>query len=120
MRMISRSGSRTAAKAMRQLLVDHVRHRTREKRGGDRRRMPLDDAVAAVEAMNVELLDLDEALEQLAAFDVRQGQIVEMRFFLGLGMDEIATTLELSRATVERDWYAARAWLGQRLGKGRE
>jgi RNA polymerase sigma-70 factor (ECF subfamily) len=107
-----------AAKAMRQLLVDHARHRGRKKRGGDRSRQPLDDALAAVEAMNVDVLDLEEALSELGELDPQQAKVVEMRFFVGLGMEEIGEALGFSRATAEREWYSARAWLGHRLGKG--
>ncbi len=107
-----------AAKAMRQLLVDHVRHRQRQKRGGGRQRQPLDDAVAAVEAMNIDLLDLEEALGVLAEVDPRQAQIVEMRFFAGLEMEQIGAALGMSRFAIDRQWRAARAWLGHRLEGG--
>ena len=104
-----------AARAMRQLLVDHVRHRGRKKRGGDRRREPLDDAVAAVEAQNVDLLDLGDALDTLSELDPVQAQVVELRFFVGATMEEIGELLGFSRATAEREWAAARAWLKVRL-----
>ncbi len=107
-----------AAKAMRQLLVDHARHRGRKKRGGGRQREPLDDAIAEVEAMNIDLLDLEEALVELAEFEPTQAKLVEMRFFVGLDFGQIGSALELSRHAVDRDWRLARAWLGHRLGKG--
>ncbi len=107
-----------AAKAMRQLLVDHARSRGRLKRGGGRQRQPLDDAIAEVAAMNIDLLDLEDALIELAEFEPMQAQVVEMRFFVGLEFEQIASALELTRHTVDRHWRLARAWLGHRLGRG--
>lgn len=107
-----------AARAMRQLLVDDARTRKRLKRGGDRKAELLDEAVALAAGADVNLLDLDEALNDLARLSDRQGRVVEMRFFGGLEMDEIAQVLEVSKSTVERDWSVGRAWLGQRLGMG--
>lgn len=107
-----------AARAMRQILVDDARARGRLKRGGDAGQVLLDESVALAAGADVEVLDLDEALVQLAALSERQARVVEMRFFAGLAMGEIAGALGVSKPTVERDWVAARAWLGRRLGMG--
>jgi len=105
-----------AAKVMRQVLVDHARRRGREKRGGGEAALPLDEALAAVEVEGVDVLDLNTALDELAALDERQARVVELRFFGGLEAEEAAGVLGVSLSTVERDWRAARAWLFQRLG----
>ena len=105
-----------AARAMRQLCVDHARARRAGKRGGDRRAMTLDEAMVAANHLDVDLLDLDAALSELAELDPREARVVELRFFGGLSMEDIAVALDVSLATVEREWRAARAWLGQRLG----
>lgn len=106
-----------ASKAMRSVLVDHVRRRTAQKRGGDRKRVPLDEAVAAYQARSGDLIALDEALTQLAAADEQQGKIVELRFFGGLSVEETAESLGVSKRTVERDWRMARAWLRNKLSR---
>ena len=105
-----------AAKAMRQLSVDHARARKAQKRGGDRAAVTLDEAVAHSAGLPFDMLDLDEALSELAELDPREARVVELRFFAGLSMEEIASALEVSVPTIEREWRAARAWLGQRLG----
>lgn len=107
-----------AAKAMRQVVVDHLRARHARKRGADWQRLRLDGLTAPEEQLELDLLDLHERLTRLAALDPLQGQIVELRFFAGLTMDEVARVLDLSKATAEREWRAARAWLGAELGKG--
>lgn len=99
-----------AAKAMRSVLVDHVRARRTQKRGGSGR-VPLDDAVEALETRVPDLVELDEVLRRLEAMDPQLAKIVEVRFFAGLTLAETATTLGISTATVERGWRAARAWL---------
>lgn len=104
-----------AARAMRQVIVDEARGRGRRKRGGDQRRQALHEAVVITDAPDVGILDLDAALIELAELDERQGQVVELRFFGGLGLPELAEVIGVSRATAEREWYAARAWLGHRL-----
>lgn len=105
-----------AAQAMRRILVDHARSRTREKRGGRGEQLPLDEAmVRAVEAGSVDLFALDEALNDLASFDRRQAQVVELKYFGGMTLDETADILGVSRETVKRDWQIARAWLRQRM-----
>jgi RNA polymerase sigma-70 factor (ECF subfamily) len=104
-----------AAKVMRQVLVDHARRRGREKRGGGDAALPLDEALVALEVEGLDLLDLNAALEELAALDERQARVVELRFFGGLEAEEAAEVLGVSLSTVERDWRVARAWLYQRL-----
>ena len=103
-----------AARAMRQVLVDHARAAGARKRsGGDR--VPLDDFVAVFERSSGGLLDLHAALDELGAEDPRAARVVELRFFAGLSMPEIADMVGLSQPTVERDWAFARAWLRRRL-----
>jgi RNA polymerase sigma factor (TIGR02999 family) len=104
-----------AARAMRQILIDHARRRGAAKRGGDLRRLDLDDATIAVEDRAGELLALDEALQRLARLDERMGQVVELRFFGGLSVDETAEVLGVDPRTVKRDWRKARAVLYQEL-----
>jgi RNA polymerase sigma factor (TIGR02999 family) len=105
-----------AGQMMRQILVDHARRVRAEKRGGNVTLIAL-EAVHAVPgtSRDVDVLALDEALDQLAAIDPRLCRVVELKFFGGLSIDETADALELSAATVERDWAFARAWLFQRL-----
>lgn len=113
-----------AATAMRQILTDHARRARAEKRGGGRRQVSLEgvDAPGAARgsegerAGGIDLIALDEALTKLAALDPRQHRLVELRFFGGLSMEEIAGMLGVSKATVELDWRAARAWLNVQLG----
>lgn len=100
-----------AARAMRQILVNHARGRGRAKRGGDATQISLDEAVVRPEARSEELIALDEALERLAAMDPRRGRVVELRYFGGLTIEETAQVLEVSAVTVKRDWTTARAWL---------
>jgi RNA polymerase sigma factor (TIGR02999 family) len=100
-----------AAVMMRRILVNHARDRVADKRGGGAEHVPLTVAGDRADAPGIDLLDLHEALDRLAELDPRQSQIVELKFFGGLTMDEIADTLRISRATVERDWKFARAWL---------
>ncbi|MCB9826166.1 MAG: sigma-70 family RNA polymerase sigma factor [Planctomycetes bacterium] len=107
-----------AARAMRSILADHARARGAQKRGGNRKREPLDAAVAWFEENRVDLLALDDALKRFAQLDARAAQIVELRYFAGLTQAEIAEMLDVSVATVERDWVAARGWLQRELSKG--
>lgn len=103
-----------AARLMREILVDHARRKAALKRGGPATKVSL-DAVATPEVAIVDILALDEALGELSARDARLCQVVELKFFAGLTIDETATALQVSVATVERDWTVARAWLHQRL-----
>jgi RNA polymerase sigma factor (TIGR02999 family) len=108
-----------AAEMMRRVLVDRARARKMDKRSGRWLRVTLDDALPGTNARNVDVLDLDRALTELAARDLRKSQIAEQRFFGGLTLEETSRLLGLSVATVERDWRAARAWLFARLTRGR-
>jgi RNA polymerase sigma factor (TIGR02999 family) len=105
-----------AAKAMRSILVDHARARSAAKRGGAARAITLDDAaeIAGTEA-SVDVLALHEALGRLADLDPRKSELVELRYFGGLGIDETAAVLGVSPATVKRQWTTARAWLRREL-----
>ncbi len=104
-----------AAITMRRVLVEAARRRDAAKRGGDWRRVTLGAELQALEARGVDLLDLDRALEALAALDPRQARIVELRYFVELSIEETAEALELSPATVKREWNVARAWLFRHL-----
>jgi len=108
---------RTAARAMRQVLVDAARRRKTQKRGGSDVLVSLDDSPPQSIAVGEALLTLDRALEELARMNPRQAIMVESRFFGGLEISEIAELLEISEATVLRDWRAARAWLANELGR---
>lgn len=104
-----------AARLMRQVLVDHARRKRATKRGGNRTLVSLTEATRVVKPVAVDLLALGEALEELGAFDARQRDLVELRYFGGLTIDETAAALGTSAATVEREWTAAKAWLYGRL-----
>ena len=106
-----------ASRAMRQILVDHARRRNSAKRGGGQAHDVLTEAPAEFGVPQVDLLDLDEALNALAALDERRARVVEMRFFGGLRIREIAEVTRRSNTAVEEDWYFARAWLLRRLGQ---
>jgi RNA polymerase sigma factor (TIGR02999 family) len=99
------------AEAMRRLLVEKARRKSRHKRGGDRQRIPLEDAEAVVQSPSDDLVALDEALTRLTAHDPIRAEVVKLRFFAGLTMPEIARTLDISLATAERYWTYARTWL---------
>jgi RNA polymerase sigma factor (TIGR02999 family) len=100
-----------AARLMRQVLVDYARKRRYAKRGGDARRVSLDEAMIASEERAADVVALDDALKSLAEIDPRQSQIVELRFFGGLSIEETAEVLAVSPGTVMRDWTLAKAWL---------
>ena len=106
-----------AAQAMRRILVDHARAHAATKRGGELRKVSLDDAAMVGQVVDVDLLALDEALTRLAAMDPQQSRVVELRFFGGLTMDETAEVMHISAATVGRDWRMAKAWLSAELGR---
>ncbi len=106
-----------AAQVIRRILVDHARERRRLKRGGDRARVQLDDDVALLPERDLDLVALDEALARLAQLDPRQARLVELRFFGGLTLQEIADFQNVSLRTVTGDWSMARAWLRRELEK---
>jgi RNA polymerase sigma factor (TIGR02999 family) len=104
-----------AALAMRRVLVDHARRRAANKRGGGRHQVTFEDLAVEVEEPSVDVIALDEALHALAEEDARLARVVEIRFFVGLSIEETAKTLGISTATVKRDWTYARAWLTERM-----
>jgi RNA polymerase sigma-70 factor (ECF subfamily) len=108
-----------ASQAMRRILVDHARSRRYLKRGGDNQIVGLDEAAAVTEKQATEVLALDDALTDLAAIDPRKSQIVEMRYFGGMSVEETAEVLGISPVTVMRDWSTAKAWLLRQItGEG--
>ena len=106
---------RIAAKAMRQVLVDHARARGAVKRGRNYQAVPLDDVLASFEERDLDLLALDDALGKMAEMDPELSRLVELRFFAGLTIDETASILDMGTATVERRWRVARMWLRREL-----
>jgi len=100
-----------AAQLMRRILIDHARGHLREKRGGAKQTLPLDEALVFSPEHSEELVRLNEALERLSTIDARQGRIVELRFFGGLSVEETSQLLDVSEKTVKRDWAVAKAWL---------
>src|SRR6476659_3567514 len=104
-----------AAQLMRRIMVDHARERRSLKRGGGAVKVTLDEAAFVSESRSEELLALDEGLERLAVQDPRKSQIVELRYFGGLTVEEAAEFLKLSQRTVEREWTMAKAWLYRAL-----
>jgi RNA polymerase sigma factor (TIGR02999 family) len=105
-----------AAKAMRHIVIDQARTRRAAKRGGAARRVPLDAVSVAIERP-VDVVALDDALQGLAALDQRKSQVVELKYFGGLAVREIAEILDVSEETVARDWRLARSWLLRQLSK---
>jgi RNA polymerase sigma factor (TIGR02999 family) len=100
-----------AAHLMRRVLIDHARGHVRDKRGGGAEAVPLEEDLVFSAEKSADFLELDSALERLAAIDARQAKIVEMRFFGGLTVEETAEVLGISAKTVKRDWTVAKAWL---------
>jgi RNA polymerase sigma-70 factor (ECF subfamily) len=111
-----------AAELMRRILVDHARTKHRQKRGGHDKAIALEDALGAAPLVSppidVDLIALDDALERLALLDEQQVKVVELRYFAGLGIEETAEILNISVATVKRDWSSAKAWLRHELTRG--
>jgi RNA polymerase sigma-70 factor (ECF subfamily) len=111
------------AQVMRRILIDHARRRHYVKHGGEAERVAFEVAVSEAAQMSqsraAELLALDEALDELAKLDPRKSQVVELRYFGGLNLEETAKVLEVSPMTVRRDWRAAKAWLFRRLNDER-
>ena len=106
-----------AAQAMRQILVDHARRHRAEKRGGDRHRIALDDNLVIESNRDVDLLALEDALIKLTKLDPRQAQMIELRFFGGLSIAEVAKVMGTSKRSVEREWTMVRAWLRRELSR---
>lgn len=99
------------AQVMRHILIDHARRRRTLKHGGDGQQVSLSEVAAMTNERAAELIALDEALEELAALDARKSQVVQLRYFGGLSLEETAEALGVSLMTVRRDWRAAKAWL---------
>lgn len=106
-----------AVQAMRRVLVDHAVRRQAAKRGGKRRRVPLDEAMMISDAQSDDVLAVHDALFELEAIGERLARIVECRYFAGLSIEATAEALEISVATVKRDWILARAWLHRKLSE---
>ena len=107
-----------AAQVMKRILVDHAKSKRREKRGGIAENLPLDEARFVIsEGKSVDLIALDEALTRFAEFDPQQAKIVELKYFAGMQIDEIAEALRISPATVKREWNSAKAWLHSEITK---
>jgi RNA polymerase sigma-70 factor, ECF subfamily len=107
-----------AAQAMRRILVDYARERRAAKRDGGRVKVTLDESLGASNERTFDVLAIDEALSRLTRKYPRHGQIVELRFFGGFTVEEIAEALGIAPATVKRQWILARAWLKRELGEG--
>jgi RNA polymerase sigma factor (TIGR02999 family) len=106
-----------AAKAMRQILIDHARRKKTQKRGGHFDRITLSAVPTPAREEGVDLMAVEAALEKLSALDARQAEIVELRFLAGLEVKETAHVLGVSTRTVEREWFAAKAWLRRELAR---
>jgi RNA polymerase sigma-70 factor, ECF subfamily len=108
-----------AAQVMRNILVDHARRHRSEKRGSGERKLSLDDAVNFYAERDLDLVALDDALKQLEGLDPQQARIVELKFFGGLKIEEIAAAVGVSETTVSREWHKAKMWLRSRLNEDR-
>lgn len=106
-----------AASMMRRILVDYARTRRAQKRGGDEIHCALDEALDEAEAQDADVIALHDALLSLEQFDPRQSRIVELRYFAGLTIQEVAEVMQLSDSTIEREWNTARLWLKRELHK---
>ncbi len=106
----------SAVRAMREVLIDHARRRSAGRRGGGRKRVPLDSAVDYFEGQGLDILAVHEALDRLAELDERQAHVMTLRYFGGMTVPEVAAALGVAAVTVERDWRLARAWLAGQLG----
>src|SRR5580693_8574572 len=107
-----------AARAMREVLIDHARRRAAARRGGGRRHVALDEVVDYFEGQGLDVVAVHEALDRLAELDGRQAQVMTLRYFGGMTVAEVARALGVSVTTVEQDWRLARAWLAGQLGEG--
>ena len=108
----------SAARAMREVLIDHARRRVAGRRGGKWRRLPLDHVVEYFEGQGLDVIAIHESLDRLAELNPRQAQVMTLRYFGGMTVPEVASALDVSVVTVERDWRLARAWLGTQLNEG--
>lgn len=106
-----------AAQLMRQILVDHARGHRASKRGGHVYKLALDEAQEEPQALDVDIVALDDALKSLAEMDPQQSRVVELKFFGGLSIDDTAEVLGISASTVKRDWITAKAWLFRELDR---
>lgn len=104
-----------AAQTMRRVLLDHAEQRRAKKRGAGAKRITLTDNVGLTQATQIDFIDIDNALNTLDDWDHRQARIIELRFFGGMTAEEVAEVLEISPATVQREWATARLWLMRRL-----
>jgi RNA polymerase sigma-70 factor, ECF subfamily len=104
-----------SARVMRHILVDHARARHYQKRGGDAARVTFDEALVVTQELNTDFVALDDALKALAKFDERKSRVIELRFFGGLSVEETASVLKVSPATVMGDWRLAKAWLKREM-----
>ena len=109
-----------AAQAMRRILIERARSRRSDKRGSNPQRISLDEVTEMAEARAADLLALDEALQALSTIDPRKAQLVELRYFGGLTIEETANVLGVSTPTVERDWHTARIWLHREISQGKQ
>ena len=109
-----------AAQLMRRILVDYSRGRDAKKRGGGLEKVFLEEAVSVSQEKAADVIALDEALTRLAEFDPQQAQLVELRFFGGLSVEEAAEVLGVSRTTLKRNWNLAKAWLARELSRGEQ
>jgi RNA polymerase sigma factor (TIGR02999 family) len=107
-----------AAKVMRMILIDHARETQAQSRGGDRERIPLSDDLAWIDIDSPELLDLNRALDELAALDAVKVQLVELRYFLGCTAEETAALMQISKSTVDRELKFIKSWLYRRVHAG--
>ena len=106
-----------AAELIRRILVDHARAKQAAKRGGTAVKLTLDEALDASAGRDLDLVRLDDSLKALAEVDAQQSRIVELRYFAGLTIEETAEALDISPATVKRDWVVAKAWLRRQMDK---
>jgi RNA polymerase sigma factor (TIGR02999 family) len=106
-----------ASEMIRRILVDHARRHQAAKRGGGAAKLEIDESIGSIEARDIDLLALDEAIDELGKLNDRHRQVVELRFFGGLGVKETAHVMAISPETVKSDWRAARAWLRGRLAR---
>jgi len=108
----------SAAEAMRRILVEAARRKQRLKRGGGQERQPIEEEQIAAPEIDIDLLELDAALDKLTAKDARKASLVKLRYFAGLTIEQAAEALAISTTTADRDWTYARAWLFREISKG--